>query len=79
MKFAIFFQVFDLMREQEQTRLNELAAEKAHHEAIQAQADIDRQRKLAEGQQNLMQQQAQAKAQMLRYEDKLARKIMQVE
>lgn len=38
----------------------------------------ERQRKLAEEQRNLMQQQAQAKAQMLRYEDELARKRMQV-
>ncbi|XVE87310.1 hypothetical protein DITRI_Ditri18aG0107300 [Diplodiscus trichospermus] len=72
-------QVFDLMRKQEQTRLSELAAEKAHYEAIQSQADIDRQRKLAEEQRNLMQQQAQAKAQMLRYEDELARKRMQTD
>lgn len=34
------FQVFNLMREQERSRLAELAAEKAHHEAIQSQADI---------------------------------------
>lgn len=125
------------MRKQEQTRLAELAAEKAHHEAIQAQADIvsyhrsqsflsfnvlnylllyfyvvvvqlykriigsvlplslirisslnlhcivlcwqERQRKLAEDQRNLIQQQAQAKAQMQRYEDELARKRMQVQ
>ncbi|XWS29290.1 hypothetical protein CRYUN_Cryun24cG0015800 [Craigia yunnanensis] len=72
-------QVFDHMRKQEQTRLTELAAEKAHYEAIQSQADIDRQRKLAEEQRNLMQQQAQAKAQMLRYEDELARKRMQTD
>jgi len=38
----------------------------------------DRQRKLHEEQRNLIQQQAQAKAQMLRYEDELARKRMQV-
>ena len=38
----------------------------------------DRQRKLAEEQRNLIQEQAQAKAQMLRYEDELARKRMQV-
>ncbi|KAB2057827.1 hypothetical protein ES319_A11G194000v1 [Gossypium barbadense] len=37
------------------------------------------QRKLAEEQRNLMQQQAQAKAQMLRYEDELARKRMQTD
>ncbi|MBA0560771.1 hypothetical protein Golob_017649 [Gossypium lobatum] len=67
------------MREQERSRLAELAAEKAHHEAIQSQADIERQRKLAEEQRNLMQQQAQAKAQMLRYEDELARKRMQTD
>ncbi|KAK6237454.1 hypothetical protein QUC31_002923 [Theobroma cacao] len=72
-------QVFDLMRKQEQTRLTEVSAEKAHYEAIQSQADIDRQRKLAEEQRNLMQQQAQAKAQMLRYEDELARKRMQTD
>ncbi|KAM7524148.1 hypothetical protein LguiA_014050 [Lonicera macranthoides] len=72
-------QVFDVMRKQEQTRLTELEAEKAHHEAIQAHADIERQRKLAEDQMNIVQQQAQAKAQMLRYEDELARKRMQTD
>ncbi|XVF59635.1 hypothetical protein PTKIN_Ptkin07bG0291800 [Pterospermum kingtungense] len=72
-------QAFDLMRKQEQTRLAEVAAEKAHYEAIQSQADIDRQRKLAEEQRNLRQQQAQAKAQVLRYEDELARKRMQTD
>uniref|UniRef100_A0A2P2IQ18 Uncharacterized protein MANES_02G094700 n=2 Tax=Rhizophora mucronata TaxID=61149 RepID=A0A2P2IQ18_RHIMU len=72
-------QVFDLMRKQEQTRLAGLAAEKAQYEAIQAQVDIDRQRKLAEEQRNLVQQQAQAKAQMMRYEDELARKRMQTD
>ena len=35
-----YLQVFDLMRKQEQTRLAELAAEKSHHEAIQAHKDI---------------------------------------
>ncbi|KAJ9703472.1 hypothetical protein PVL29_005008 [Vitis rotundifolia] len=72
-------QVFEIMRKQEQTRLAELAAEKAHQEAIQAQADIDKQRKMAEEQMNLVQQQAQAKAQMLRFEDELARKRMQTD
>ncbi|KAJ4714396.1 ATPase family AAA domain-containing protein 3 [Melia azedarach] len=70
-------EVFDVMRKQEQSRLAELAAEKVHYEAIQAQNDIERQRKLAEEQRNLVQQQAQTKAQMLRYEDELARKRMQ--
>lgn len=72
-------QVFEVMRKQEQGRLTELAAEKAHQEAIQAQLDIERQRKLAEDQRNLVQQQSQAKAQMLRYEDELARKRMQTD
>ncbi|XP_057976794.1 uncharacterized protein LOC131163947 [Malania oleifera] len=72
-------QVFEVMRKQEQTRLAELAAEKAHHEAIQAQTEIERQQKVAEEQRNLAQQQAQAKAQMLRYEDELTRKRMQTD
>ncbi|GKU94504.1 hypothetical protein SLEP1_g7996 [Rubroshorea leprosula] len=72
-------QVFDLMRKQENTRLAELAAEKAHYEAIQTHIDVERQRKVAEEQWNLMQQHAQAKAQKLRYEDELARKRMQAD
>ncbi|KAI3451688.1 hypothetical protein Pfo_008353 [Paulownia fortunei] len=72
-------QVFEVMRKQEQTRLAELDAEKANFEAIQAHADIDKQRKWAEDQRNLYQQQAQAKAQMLRYEDELARKRKQTD
>lgn len=38
----------------------------------------ERQRKLHEEQRDLIQQQAQAKAQMLRYDDELARKRIQV-
>ncbi|OWM74607.1 ATPase family AAA domain-containing protein 3-like [Punica granatum] len=72
-------QVFEVMRKQEQNRLTELAAEKIHNELIQTQIDIDRQKKLCEEQRNLVQQQAQAKAQMLRYEDELARKRMQTD
>ncbi|KAF7828868.1 ATPase family AAA domain-containing protein 3 [Senna tora] len=72
-------QVFDLMRKQEQTRLAELDAEKVHYELIQSQIDIERQRKLAEEQRNLIQEQAQRKAQGLRYEDELARKRMQAD
>ncbi|KAL8231087.1 hypothetical protein R6Q57_000865 [Mikania cordata] len=72
-------QVFELMRKQEQVRLTELAAEKAHQEAIQAQLDIEKQQKLAEDQRSLIQQQSQAKAQLLRYEDELARKRMQTD
>lgn len=72
-------QVFEVMRKQEQSRLAELAAEKIHYEALQSHVDIERQRKLAEDQRNLVQQQSQAKAQMLRYEDELARKRMQTD
>ncbi|EFH45289.1 AAA-type ATPase family protein [Arabidopsis lyrata subsp. lyrata] len=72
-------QVFDLMRKQEKTRLAELAAETSHYEAIQAHRDIERQQKLAEDQRNLLQTQAQTKAQILRYEDELARKRQQTD
>ncbi|XP_031096456.1 ATPase family AAA domain-containing protein 3C-like [Ipomoea triloba] len=72
-------QVFEVMRKQEKTRIAELDAEKAHFEAIQAHADIEKQQKWSEDQRELYQQQAQAKAQMLRYEDELARKRMQTD
>ncbi|XP_073058007.1 uncharacterized protein [Primulina eburnea] len=72
-------QVFEVMRKQEETRLAELAAEKANFEAIQAHADIDKQQKWAEDQRNLYQQHAQTKAQMMRYEDELTRKRMQTD
>lgn len=72
-------QVFGIMRNQEQTRQAELAAEKAHFEAIQTHRDIDNHRKWGEEQRNVYQQQAQAKAQMMRYEDELARKRMQTD
>lgn len=72
-------QVFDLMRKQEETRLADVAAEKAQYHAIQAQGEVEKQIQLAEEQRNLVQQQAQAKAQMARYEDELARKRMQTE
>ncbi|XP_016471632.2 uncharacterized protein LOC107793735 isoform X2 [Nicotiana tabacum] len=71
--------VFDVMRKQEKNRLADIAAEKVHYEAIQSQADIDKQRKWGEDQRNLYHQQSQAKAQMLRYEDELARKRMQTD
>ncbi|XP_057759441.1 uncharacterized protein LOC130979912 [Arachis stenosperma] len=72
-------QVFDLMRKQEQTRLAELDAEKVYFELIQSQGDIERQQKMAEEQRNLMQEQAQEQAQVLRYQDELARKRMQTD
>ncbi|CAL5188048.1 unnamed protein product [Lathyrus oleraceus] len=72
-------QVFDLMREQETTRLAELDAEKVYYELIQSQGDIDRLRKMAEEQRNLIQEQNQRQAQVLRFEDELARKRMQTD
>lgn len=72
-------QVFDVMRKQEETRLADLEVERARFQALQSQAEIEKQQKMAEEQRNLVQQQAQAKAQMARYEDELARKRMQTE
>lgn len=72
-------EVFKVMRMQEATRLKESEAEKAEFLARQAQNDIERQRKMAQEQFNLLQQDAQAKAQILRYEDELARKRMQTD
>ncbi|CAA7035775.1 unnamed protein product [Microthlaspi erraticum] len=72
-------QVFDLMRKQEKTRLAELESDKSHNSAILAHKDIERQQKLAEAQRNLLQTQAQTKAQNLRYEDELARKRQQTD
>ncbi|KAI3842150.1 hypothetical protein MKX03_012758 [Papaver bracteatum] len=72
-------EVFKVMRMQEATRLKETEAEKAEFLARQAQNDIERQRKMAQEQFNLLQQDAQAKAQILRYEDELARKRMQTD
>ncbi|KAL8168265.1 hypothetical protein V2J09_009764 [Rumex salicifolius] len=72
-------QVFEMMRKQEKTRLTELEAEKIKFEAMQSKIDIERKQQMAEEQRNLYQQQAQAKAQMLRYEDELARKRLQTD
>ncbi|CAA7410456.1 unnamed protein product [Spirodela intermedia] len=72
-------QVFEVMRQQEDTRLAELAVEKAHFKAVEVEADIEKQRKMSEEQRNLVQQQAQTKAQMLRYEDELVRKRLQTD
>ncbi|GAU18525.1 hypothetical protein TSUD_233970 [Trifolium subterraneum] len=69
--------VFALMNKQEQTRLAEIDAEKIYYELIQTQKDIDRLRKMAEDQRNLIQEQNQRQAQVLRMEDDLERKRMQ--
>ncbi|KAL9671777.1 hypothetical protein QQ045_009350 [Rhodiola kirilowii] len=67
-------QLYELMKSQEKTRQSELGVEKLGYEAYQARADIERQLKLFEEENNNMQKQAQYKAQMLRTEDDLARK-----
>ncbi|KAJ4967246.1 hypothetical protein NE237_019095 [Protea cynaroides] len=72
-------QVFEVMRMQEENRLAELAVEQGQFQAVQKQAEIEKQRKMAEEQRNLVQQQAQVKAQMERNKDELARKRMQAD
>eukprot|EP00249_Psilotum_nudum_P014186 c24707_g1_i1 orf=305-2221(-) len=71
--------VFELMRDQEETRQAEESVRKVQFQALQAQQEIERQRVMYEEQRKLVQQQAQTKAQMARYEDELARKRMQSE
>jgi ATPase family AAA domain-containing protein 3A/B len=72
-------QVIEITRKQEETRQAEEKTKQESFRAQQAQADIERQRVAFEEQRKLNQQQAQNKAQMLRYEDELARKRMQNE
>lgn len=72
-------QLFELMRMQEKTRLAELEAEKVQYIIQQHLRDIERQQKEGEKFRESLQQQAQAEAQKLRYDDELARKRMQTE
>ncbi|TXG48707.1 hypothetical protein EZV62_024582 [Acer yangbiense] len=68
---------FELMKKQEETRQVEISAKTAEYKAMQAQAEVERQRVLYDEQKKLAQHQAQTKSQMARYEDELARKRMQ--
>ncbi|PWZ04106.1 ATPase family AAA domain-containing protein 3 [Zea mays] len=61
----------------EETRLTELEAEKVQYAIYEKLRDIERMQKKAEDYRNSLQQEAQAKAQALRFEDELARKRMQ--
>ncbi|KAK0591615.1 hypothetical protein LWI29_004869 [Acer saccharum] len=70
---------FELMKKQEETRQVEISAKTAEYKAMQAQAEVERQRVLYDEQKKLAQHQAQTKSQMARYEDELARKRMQAE
>ncbi|AQK74029.1 ATPase family AAA domain-containing protein 3C [Zea mays] len=72
-------QVFGLMRKQEETRLTELEAEKVQYAIYEKLRDMERMEKKAEDYRNSLQQEAQVKAQALRFEDELARKRMQTE
>ncbi|PIA55767.1 hypothetical protein AQUCO_00700233v1 [Aquilegia coerulea] len=72
-------QVRELMNTQEKTRLTELSTEKAQYETYQAEQDIERQRKAAEDQVNLVTQRTQLKAQQAREEDEFARKRIQID
>lgn len=72
-------QVIDITRKQEETRQAEEKTKQEGYRAQQAQADIERQRVAFEEQRKLNAQAAQNKAQMLRYEDELARKRMGAE
>ncbi|AQK54587.1 AAA-type ATPase family protein [Zea mays] len=71
--------VFELMRKQEETRLTELEVEKVQYAIYEKLRDIERMQKKAEDYRNSLQQEAQAKAQALRFEDELARKRMQTD
>ncbi|KAL3837963.1 hypothetical protein ACJIZ3_022554 [Penstemon smallii] len=72
-------QIFDLIKKQEETKQQELAAKVAELKATQAQFETEKQRVMYEEQKKLAQQQSQNKAQMAKYEDELARKRMQAE
>ncbi|KAM7279573.1 hypothetical protein ACFE04_006707 [Oxalis oulophora] len=71
--------VFEVTKKQEETRQAELVAKAAEYKAMQAQAELDKERVKYEEQKKFMQHQAQTKSQMARYEDELARKRMQAE
>ncbi|KAL5212635.1 hypothetical protein ABZP36_023482 [Zizania latifolia] len=71
--------LFGLMRQQEESRLVEVEAEKVLFVINQYLRDIERKQKESEKFRESLQQQGQTEAQRLRYEDELARKRMQTE
>ncbi|WCJ37005.1 AAA-type ATPase family protein [Euphorbia peplus] len=71
--------VFEIIKTQEATRQEELAAKAAEFKAMQAQAETESKRVVYDEQKKLQQLLAQNKSQMARYEDELARKRMQAE
>uniref|UniRef100_A0A0A9CNS1 AAA+ ATPase domain-containing protein n=1 Tax=Arundo donax TaxID=35708 RepID=A0A0A9CNS1_ARUDO len=72
-------QVVQLTKKQEETRLEELEAEKFQMAINERLRDIERRKKEGEDYRNSLDQQQKTKAQALRYEDELARKRMQTE
>ncbi|KAH0944236.1 hypothetical protein HID58_003873 [Brassica napus] len=69
--------VFESIKQQEETKQTEFAAKAQEYKAMQAQAETERQKVIYDEHKKLAQHQAQTKSQMARYEDDLARKRMQ--
>ncbi|KAG9154933.1 hypothetical protein Leryth_012125 [Lithospermum erythrorhizon] len=70
---------FEILKKQEETKQQELAAKVAEFKAMEKQAELEKQRVSYDEQKKLAQAQAQMKSQMVRYEDELSRKRMQAE
>nr|VDD47497.1 unnamed protein product [Brassica oleracea] len=70
-------QIFEGIKQKEETKQTEFAAKGQEYKAMQAQAETERQKVIYDEQKKLAQHQAQTKSQMARYEDDLARKRMQ--
>ncbi|CAN6895644.1 unnamed protein product [Brassica oleracea] len=70
-------QVFEGIKQKEETKQTEFAAKGQEYKAMQAQAETERQKVIYDEQKKLAQHQAQTKSQMARYEDDLAKKRMQ--
>ncbi|KAL6634959.1 hypothetical protein ACP70R_027630 [Stipagrostis hirtigluma subsp. patula] len=71
--------LFELMKKQEETRQQELAAKKVEFQKAVAELELEKTRTDYEERKKLAAHQAQIKSQMARYEDELARKRMQAE
>ncbi|WVZ74081.1 hypothetical protein U9M48_022308 [Paspalum notatum var. saurae] len=72
-------QLFELMKKQEETRQQELAAKKAEYQKALAEIDLEKKRVDYEERKKLEQQLAKIKSQMVQYEDELKRKRLQAE
>eukprot|EP00899_Mesostigma_viride_P002940 jgi/Mesvir1/12647/Mv02202-RA.2 len=71
--------VLELSKQQEETKVKEAATEMAKYQAMQAQAQVEREKVHWEEQRKTMQQNLQQKAKVAQYEDELARNRMQLE